>query len=352
MLKKLESLLVRFEELNSLLSDPSVISNQQKFKEISKEQSYLSEIVENYNIYKNINKQIEDNLEIINSSDEELKVLAKEEISILEKEKEELEAKIKDLLIPKDPNDDKNVILEVRAGTGGDEAALFAADLFRMYLRYAERKNWKHEILSSNPIGLGGFKEVVALIKGKQVYRNLKHESGTHRVQRVPETEGSGRVHTSAATVAILPEAEEVEIDINPTDLRIDVFRASGCGGQHVNTTESAVRITHLPTNTVVTCQDEKSQHKNKAKAMTVLRARVYEKMQKELDDKRASDRKGMVGSGDRSERIRTYNYPQGRVTDHRIGLTLYKLDQFMDGDIEELVTALISSSQKESLAK
>jgi peptide chain release factor 1 len=350
MFSKLESFLKRFEELNKLLSDPNVVKDQNKFKEISKEHSDLSPVVEAYLEYKKVEKNIKDNSEILESSDSELRDLAREEITEFKKEREKIEKNLKLLLIPKDPNDDKNVILEIRAGTGGDEAAIFAADLFRMYSRFAERNNWKIEIISSSQIGVGGYKEIISLIKGKGVYSKLKYESGTHRVQRVPQTESGGRIHTSAATVAILPEATEVEIDINPSDLRVDTFRASGSGGQHVNTTDSAIRITHVPTGVVVSCQDEKSQHKNKAKAMTILRARIYEKKEREETEKRASERKGMVGTGDRSERIRTYNYPQGRISDHRINLTIYKLEQFMDGELDEMISSLITDFQAKSL--
>jgi len=350
MFSKLDSLLVRYSELQRLLSDQEVISDRTKLVALSKERSQLEPIVEKYSEYKKVCKEIDENNELLNGNDEDFKDLAKEELNRLREIKPKLEEELKLLLLPKDPNDDKNIILEIRAGTGGDEAALFAADLFRMYSRFAERNSWKVEILSSSPIGIGGYKEIVAMINGKQVYSKMKYESGTHRVQRVPDTEASGRIHTSAATVAILPEAEDVEVDIKPGDLLIDVYRAGGAGGQHVNTTDSAVRITHLPTGTVVTCQDERSQHKNKAKAMTVLKARIYEKMQSKLDASRASERKQMVGSGDRSERIRTYNFPQGRITDHRIGMTVYKLDQFMDGDIGELISGLITHYQAEAL--
>jgi len=307
-------------------------------------------MVEKYIEYKKLSKEIEDNSELLKSCDEELRELAKEELDRLKELKPKMEEELKVLLIPKDPNDDKNIIIEIRSGTGGDEAATFAADLFRMYTRFAEKNGWKVEMMSSNPIGLGGYKEVIAMISGKKVYSKLKYEGGTHRVQRVPETEASGRIHTSAATVAILPEADDIELNINPADLMIDVYRAGGAGGQHVNTTDSAVRITHIPTGTVVTCQDERSQHKNKAKALTVLKARIFEKMQNDADSARASDRKQMVGSGDRSERIRTYNYPQGRITDHRIGLTLYKLEQFMEGEIDDMISGLITHYQAEAL--
>jgi peptide chain release factor 1 len=351
MFSKLQSVVDRYNELEKKLMDPELIADRVKLVEYTKERSHLHEIVEKYLEYKKVSTDLDNNMEIISTtSDDDLRDMAKEELESLETSKKKLEEEIKLLLLPRDPNDDKDIILEVRAGTGGDEAALFAADLFRMYSRYAERNNWKVEILSSSPIGLGGFKEIIAQIKGKKVYSKLKYESGAHRVQRVPETEASGRIHTSAATVVILPEADDIEININPADLLIDVYRAGGAGGQHVNTTDSAVRITHLPTGTVVTCQDERSQHKNKAKAMTVLKARIFEKMQSEADASRSSERKIMVGSGDRSERIRTYNFPQGRITDHRIGLTLYKLETFMNGEIDEMITALITHNQSELL--
>ncbi len=350
MFSKLESVLKRYNELERLLSDPATASDRVKFVEYSKERAQLEEMVEKYIEYKKLSKEIEENSELLKSSDEELRELAKEELDRLKELKPKLEEELKILLIPKDPNDDKNIIIEIRAGTGGDEAAIFAADLFRMYTRYAEKNAWKVEMMSSNPIGLGGYKEVIAMISGKKVYSKLKYEGGTHRVQRVPETEASGRIHTSAATVAILPEADDIELNINPADLMIDVYRAGGAGGQHVNTTDSAVRITHIPTGTIVTCQDERSQHKNKAKAMIVLKARIFEKMQNDANSARASERKQMVGSGDRSERIRTYNYPQGRITDHRIGLTLYKLEQFMEGEIDEMISGLITHYQAEAL--
>ena len=350
MFSKLESVLKRYNELERLLSDPATASDRVKFVEYSKERAQLEEMVEKYIEYKKLSKEIEENSELLKSSDEELRELAKEELDRLKELKPKLEEELKILLIPKDPNDDKNIIIEIRAGTGGDEAAIFAAELFWMYTRYAEKNAWKVEMMSSNPIGLGGYKEVIAMISGKKVYSKLKYEGGTHRVQRVPETEASGRIHTSAATVAILPEADDIELNINPADLMIDVYRAGGAGGQHVNTTDSAVRITHIPTGTIVTCQDERSQHKNKAKAMTVLKARIFEKMQNDANSARASERKQMVGSGDRSERIRTYNYPQGRITDHRIGLTLYKLEQFMEGEIDEMISGLITHYQAEAL--
>jgi len=350
MFSKLESVLKRYNELERLLSDPSTANDRLKLVEYSKERAQLELMVEKYIEYKRVTKEIQENSELLEGPDDEFKELAKEELIRLRELQPRFEEELKILLIPKDPYDDKNIIIEIRAGTGGDEAAIFAADLFRMYTRYAERNGWKVEMMSSSPIGIGGYKEVIAMITGKQVYSKLKYESGTHRVQRVPETEASGRIHTSAATVAILPEADDIELDIKPGDLLIDVYRAGGSGGQHVNTTDSAVRITHLPTGTVVTCQDERSQHKNKAKALTVLKARIFEKMQNDANNTRAIERKQMVGSGDRSERIRTYNYPQGRITDHRIGLTIYKLEQFMNGEIDDMISGLITHYQAEAL--
>lgn len=350
MIDTLNKFLVKFEEINNALSTINVSQNMEKYLELTKELSYLAPIVNKTKEYLRVIDDIKEYEAAIYESDEDLKELAHEELPAIKEQKIKLENEIKFMLIPKNPNDEKDIIVEVRAGTGGDEAAIFAADLYRMYIRYAEKKNWTISVMSSNEIGVGGYKEIIFQIKGTKVYSRLKYESGTHRVQRVPKTEASGRIHTSAATVAVLPEAEEVDVNINPGDLRIDVFRSSGCGGQHVNTTESAVRITHIPTNTVVTCQDEKSQHKNKAKALTVLRARIYEKMQNELDKDRASQRKIMVGSGDRSERIRTYNFPQGRVSDHRIGLTIYKLENFMDGDLDEIIDGLINHEQNEAI--
>jgi peptide chain release factor 1 len=297
-----------------------------------------------------VDKEIEENRELLNDKDEALRELAKEELVALQEEKQKLESQLKLLLLPKDPNDRKGVLLEIRAGTGGEEASLFAASLFRMYTRHAEARGWKVEVMSSNPTGLGGFKEIITLIEGQGVYSRLKFEGGVHRVQRVPVTEASGRIHTSAVTVAVLPEADEVEVGIDPKELRVDVFRSSGPGGQSVNTTDSAVRVTHLPTGLVVTCQDEKSQHKNKAKSLKILRARLLERKQEEQRSEIAATRKLMVGSGDRSERIRTYNFPQGRVTDHRINFTLYKLEQVMDGDLNALTDALVTYYQAEAL--
>ncbi|KAB2953820.1 peptide chain release factor 1 [Heliorestis acidaminivorans] len=350
MLSKLDSIEQKYEELTQLLSDPEVISDQSTWQRHAKTQSGMTLIVEAYRAYKSVLTGIEDATSMLEEEDAEIREMARLELSELNSKKEELEKELKILLLPKDPNDDKNVILEVRAGTGGEEAALFAGDLYRMYSRYADQQGWKTEVLSANYTDIGGFKEVSFLIEGQGAYSKLKFESGVHRVQRVPSTESSGRIHTSAATVAVLPEAEEVEVDVNPNDLRIDVFCASGAGGQHVNRTESAVRITHLPTGLVVSCQDEKSQHKNRDKAMRVLRARLLEKAQEEAHGEMASARKSMVGSGDRSERIRTYNFPQGRVTDHRIGLTLHRLEAILEGDIEEIIDSLITTEQAEKM--
>ena len=326
--------------------------NQQQYQKLVREHSHVAMLDELHSDYLDVCRDLQENTEILHneSEDPELAELARSETEELQQKKKELEDKIRLLLLPRDPNDEKNTLLEIRAGTGGDEAALFAADLFRMYSRYAESQGWKIEIMSSNPIGIGGFKEIIALIKGDQVYSRLKYEAGVHRVQRVPETETQGRIHTSAVTVAIIPEAEEVDLHIEPGELKFDVYRSSGPGGQSVNTTDSAVRITHLPTGLVVTCQDEKSQHKNKAKALQVLRARLLDKIQQEQHDKISEDRKSQVGSGDRSERIRTYNFPQGRLTDHRINLTLYKLEQILAGNLDEVILPLITHYQTEAL--
>ena len=352
MFDKLDFITDKYAELSQKVSDPEVINNQAVWQKHVKEMGELEPIVKKYEEYKKVKTGIEEAKEMLNESgqDEEMKELAKMELSELEEKVPALEEELKVLLLPKDPNDDKNVILEIRAGTGGEEAALFGADLFRMYTRYAERKGWKTEIMEMNETGIGGVKEAVVLIKGKGAYSRLKYESGAHRVQRVPETESSGRIHTSAATVAVLPEIDDVEVDLDPNDVRVDVYRASGNGGQCVNTTDSAVRLTHEPTGLVVTCQDEKSQIKNKDKAFKVLRARLYDLKLREQQDEISAERKSQVGSGDRSERIRTYNFPQGRITDHRIGMTLYKLDYFLDGEIDEVIDGLITSDQAEKM--
>lgn len=350
MFEKLIGVEDRFKELEGLLSDPKVVQDRAAYQKYAREHAELNAIVDVFRAYRQVGRELDDSLELLKDSDPGIKHLAREEIERLGARKQALEEELKQLLIPRDPLDAKNVLIEIRAGTGGDEAGLFAGDLFRMYTRYAEARRWKIEIMDLHATGVGGIKEIVALVKGKDAYSRLKYESGTHRVQRVPQTETQGRIHTSAVTVAVLPEAEEVEVQIDPNDLRIDVFRSSGPGGQSVNTTDSAVRITHLPTGLVVSCQDEKSQHKNKAKAMKVLRARLLDKMTQDQDDERSRDRKSQVGSGDRSERIRTYNYPQGRVTDHRIGLTLYRLESILQGDIDEIVDTLITFHQSQAL--
>jgi peptide chain release factor 1 len=341
----------RFEEITRLLADPDVMSNQDKFRALSKEYAQLEPLVTTFRQYQATEAELADAKEML--ADQEMKDLAQESVVENEARLTQLDDALKVLLIPKDPNDDKNIYLEVRAGTGGDEAAIFAGDLFRMYMRYAEKKGWQTEVISMNEGEHGGFKEVIALIKGQGCYGDLKFESGTHRVQRVPETESQGRVHTSACTVAILPEVNQVEsVDINPADLRIDTFRSSGAGGQHVNTTDSAVRITHLPTNTVVECQDERSQHKNKAKAMSLLASRILAAQQQAIHSEQSEQRKLQVGSGDRSQRIRTYNYPQGRITDHRINLTLYQLSEIIEGQLEPIINPLKQAQQADLLAQ
>lgn len=351
MLNKLKSLEKNYEELNLQMSDPAVLGDQNTYKQLAKSHGELEPIVHKYREYLEVTSELEDATTMLaEPEDEEFAQMLKDEIASLTQRQEKLEEELELLLLPKDPNDDKNVIVEVRAGTGGDEAALFAGSLFRMYSRYAEDHRWNVEILSSNATELGGFKEVIFMIEGQGAYSRLKFESGVHRVQRIPATEAGGRIHTSTATVAVLPEAEEVELHIEPNELKFDVYRSSGPGGQSVNTTDSAVRVTHLPTGIVVACQDEKSQHKNKDKALKILRARLYEQLQEEAEREQAAERKSQVGTGDRSERIRTYNFPQGRVTDHRIGLTLYKIDLIVDGDIDEIVDALISAHQVEQL--
>ena len=351
MLEKLHFIENKYEELSIKISDPSVMADQKEWQKLCKEHADLEGVVTKYREYKKVLEDIEVAKEMLDlEDDKEMKEMLQEELKELTEKEELAKKELQIMLLPKDPNDDKIVFVEIRGGTGGEEAALFAADLFRMYTRYAESKRWKVEVMSSNETDIGGFKEIVFMITGFGAYSRLKYESGVHRVQRVPDTEASGRIHTSATTVAVLPEVEEVDIEINQNDLRIDVYRSSGHGGQSVNTTDSAIRITHLPTGLVVTCQDEKSQLKNKEKAMKVLRARLYEKAEAERSASIAADRKSQVGSGDRSERIRTYNFPQGRVTDHRIGLTLYKLDAFMNGDIDEVINALITADQAEKM--
>ncbi len=350
MFEKLKGVEERFNEIEVRLSDPKVVQDRAAYKRYSQEHAELAPVVDVYRSLLKIEKDLADSKELLAEDDEEIRSLAREEVSRLEKEWQRLTEELKKHLVPKDPNDNKNIILEVRAGTGGDEAALFAADLFRMYTRYAENKNWKVELMSGTSTGVGGFKEVIVMIHGKGAYSRFKYESGTHRVQRVPVTETQGRIHTSAVTVAVLPEAEEVDIHIDPGDIKVDVYRSTGPGGQSVNTTDSAVRLTHLPTGLVVTCQDEKSQIKNRAKALKVLRARLLDNKIQEENQKRASERKSQIGTGDRSGRIRTYNFPQGRVTDHRIGLTLYKLDQILQGEIDEVIDPLIAHHQAQAL--
>ncbi|MDR1774267.1 MAG: peptide chain release factor 1 [Clostridioides sp.] len=351
MFKKLEVLEDTYKDLNEKIGDPEIINDQKVWQKYVKEHAELEPIIAKYREYKEVMQTIEESKEILKEeSDEELRELAKMEISENEEKIEPLENELKVLLLPKDPNDEKNVIVEIRGGAGGDEAALFAGDLFRMYTRYAERRGWKIELLSTNETGVGGYKEVSFMLKGKGAYSRLKYESGVHRVQRIPTTESSGRIHTSTATVAVLPEVEDVEVEINQNDLRIDVFRSSGNGGQSVNTTDSAVRVTHIPTGEVVSCQDGKSQLKNKEQAIKILKARLYDKALAEQNKDIAAERKSQVGTGDRSERIRTYNFPQGRISDHRINLTLYKLDSFLDGDIDEMIDSLITVDQTEKM--
>lgn len=350
MFDKLEEVEQRHRELDSLLSDPAVFEDRQKYQNLTSERAKVTPVVESYQRYKEVLKQLQDNKNLLVEDDEEIMDLAREEIAALAQEKSQIEGDLQMMLLPKDPRDEKNVILEIRAGTGGEEAALFAFDLFRMYSRFAEQKGWKVEILSQNFTGLKGVKEIIALIEGKGAYSQFRYESGVHRVQRVPETETQGRIHTSAVTVAVLPEASDVDIEINSADLKFDVFRSSGPGGQSVNTTDSAVRVTHIPTGLVVSNQDEKSQHKNKAKALKVLKARLLDMAVQKQQDEISQERKSMVGSGDRSERIRTYNFPQGRVTDHRINLSLYKIETIVMGDIQEIIDRLITYYQAEAL--
>lgn len=351
MFDKLEFIEEKYEDLTFKISDPNIINDQSVWQKYMREHADIEPIVMKYREYKKTSEGIKESKEIIEeSSDEELRELAKMELSELEEAMEEIQSELKILLIPKDPNDEKNVIVEIRAGAGGDEAAIFAANLFRMYSMYSEKRRWKTEVMSMNATGVGGYKEVVFMVKGKGAYSRLKYESGVHRVQRIPDTESNGRIHTSTATVAVLPEVEDVEVQVNPNDLKIDVFRASGNGGQCVNTTDSAVRMTHIPTGIVVSMQDEKSQLKNKEKALKILKAKIYEQELEKQNSEIAQARKSQVGTGDRSERIRTYNYPQGRISDHRINLTLYKLDSFINGEIDEVLDALITTDQAEKL--
>ena len=351
MFAKLESVEKRYEELTHLMAQADVIADRARFQKIAKERSDLTNLIDAYREYKRVRNDLVNNREILEiEPDAEMRALAQAEIPALEEEAAALEQQLKILLLPRDPNDDKNILLEIRAGTGGEEAALFAADLYRMYTRFAEEKRWKVEVLEQNPTGLGGLKEIIALISGERVFSELKYESGVHRVQRVPATEASGRIHTSAVTVVVLPEAEDIDIQIEEKDLRVDVFRASGPGGQGVNRTDSAVRLTHLPSGLVVACQDERSQHKNKARAMKILKSRLLDMKQQEQDDERTAARRSMVGSGDRSEKIRTYNYPQNRLTDHRIGLSVHNLLFILDGHLDEVIQPLRTHFQAEAL--
>jgi peptide chain release factor 1 len=350
-LDKLEQIQLQFEKIEQQLSEPDIAGNREVYQKLAKERSDLSELVTAFRRYKSVLAGIAESKELLNDDDLELRDLASKEFELLDKERIELEQKLKVLILPRDPNDEKNVLLEIRAGTGGEEAALFAGDLFRMYSKFAERRGWRVEIMSHHPTGVGGFKEIIAMVEGRGAYSQLKLESGVHRVQRVPVTEAQGRIHTSAVTVAVLPEAEEIDVAIKPEELRIDVYRSSGPGGQSVNTTDSAVRITHLPTGMVVAIQDEKSQHKNKAKAMKVLRARLQERTIREQQEQISRERRSQVGTGDRSERIRTYNFHQSRVTDHRINLTIYKLEQILEGELEPLLEPLFAKHQADQLS-
>jgi peptide chain release factor 1 len=350
MFERLAEVERRYEELERLVADPGVIANRREFAKLGRERAQLEDTVVCWREHRRVAREVEEHRGLLHEKDADLRELARAELPALEARLAELDAALKRLLVPKDPNDERNTVLEIRAGTGGEEASLFAAELFRMYSRYAETHGWRVEALSSSPTGLGGFKEVIALVQGKGAFSRLKFEGGVHRVQRVPVTETQGRIHTSAVTVAVLPEAEDVEVDLADKDLRVDVYRSSGPGGQSVNTTDSAVRVTHLPSGLVVTCQDEKSQHKNKAKALKILRARLLERARQEQQSEIAANRKAMVGSGDRSEKIRTYNFPQSRVTDHRVNLTLHQLDRVLDGDLDAIVDALVTRQQAEAL--
>jgi peptide chain release factor 1 len=350
MLERLAEIERRYEELERLVTDPAVIANRREYAKLARERAQLEAVVEGYRERQRLERDIAEHRELLHDGDVDIREMARSELPAIEAGLAELDERLKTLLIPRDPNDERNTVLEIRAGTGGDEAALFAAELFRMYSRYAERRGWRVEVLSSSPTGIGGLKEVIALVQGDGAFSRLKFEGGVHRVQRVPVTETQGRIHTSAVTVAVLPEAEDVEIDLPEKDLRIDVFRSSGPGGQSVNTTDSAVRVTHLPTGLVVTCQDEKSQHKNKAKALKILRARLLDRARQEQQASIAANRRAMVGSGDRSEKIRTYNFPQSRITDHRVNVTLHQLDRVLDGDLDPIVDALATKAQHEAL--
>lgn len=353
MFDRLEDILIRYREIEEELLNPNIVNDQNRYKKLRKEQSDLSEIAEKYMEYKSIQQAMEDSLTMLEEeSDEEIRELAKDELNECKQRIAAIEEELKVLLLPKDPNDDKNVIVEIRGGAGGDEAALFAAELYRMYVMYAERNRWKVEMMNLNENGIGGFKEVIFMINGKGAYSKLKYESGVHRVQRVPVTESGGRIHTSTATVAIMPEADEVDVELDLNDCKFDVFRASGNGGQCVNTTDSAVRLTHIPTGIVISCQDEKSQLKNKDKAIKILRSRLYELEMQKAQSAEAEARKSQIGTGDRSEKIRTYNFPQGRVTDHRIKLTVHQIDDVMNGDLQEIIDSLIAADQAAKLSK